>query len=158
MPTDSILLVESNHRDEMVVLHMLRKSSFQGKVTVAHDGDEALEYLFGLSSLRRDRRSRYPQLIILELELAGKVDGIVVLRRVHADPRTCRIPVVIFTASQNHEYLVKSYGLGCCAFVRKPEDTDELAEAARSIALFWQGNEVPPAADGGQPAEAAEMS
>jgi len=158
MPTDSILLVESNHRDEVVVLHLLRKNNFQGKVTVARSGEEALEYLFGQRSMQRDRATRHPQLIVLELELDKKVDGIEVLRRIHADPRTCHIPVVIFTASQNQEHLVKSYGLGCSAFVRKPQDTGELIEAARNIVLFWQENEVPPSRDGGQPAGTAEMS
>jgi two-component system response regulator len=136
MPIESILLVESNHRDEMIVLRILRENNFHGKVTVVRDGEEALDYLFGLPSLKRDKNTRYPQLMVLALELDKKVDGIEVLRRIHADPHTCRIPVVILTASQNQEHLVKCYGLGCSALVHKPQDTGELIEAARNIILL----------------------
>ena len=143
MLTQSILVIESDKENEAVILHMLRKSDFQGVVTVARDGPQALDYLFGLGSPLRAKKGAYPQLIVLELSL-GKMDGIEVLRRIRSDPRTSRIPVVIFTTSEDQEDLIKSYGLGCSAFLRKPADLDIRIETARRLALFWQENETPP--------------
>ncbi|MGD0093353.1 MAG: response regulator [Planctomycetota bacterium] len=143
MLTQSVLLIENNKENEAVIIHTLRRSKFEGVVTVARDGPQALDYLFGLGSPLRANKAAFPQLIILELEL-GKMGGLEVLRRIRDNPRTSRIPVVIFSTSEDQESLIKSYGLGCNAYVRKEADLDIPIETARRLALFWQKNETPP--------------
>jgi CheY-like chemotaxis protein len=66
-----------------------------------------------------------------------KIDGLEVLRRIRADDRTKLVPVVVLTASKQDEDLLRSYSLGANAYVRKPVDFAEFAEAAKTLGLFW---------------------
>ena len=46
MSTKIILLVEDNPDDELLTLRALKKTGVKNEVVVAHDGVEALDYLF----------------------------------------------------------------------------------------------------------------
>jgi two-component system response regulator len=82
--------------------------------------------------------------VLLDLKLP-KVDGLEVLRRIRADDRTKMLPVVVLTASREEEDVVRSYALGANAYVRKPVEFADFAEAARALGFFWLLlNETPP--------------
>lgn len=125
-----ILLVEDNPKDEALTLRAFRKNNIGNEVVVAHDGVEALEYLLG------DETKPMPQLVLLDLKLP-KVDGLQVLRQIRANERTRRLPVVIFTSSNEEEDLIKSYDLGANSYVRKPVDFEHFLESTRQLGLYW---------------------
>jgi two-component system response regulator len=66
-----------------------------------------------------------------------KIDGLEVLRRIRADQRTKLLPVVVLTASKEDEDVLRSFSLGANAYVRKPGEFAEFAEAAKTLGLFW---------------------
>jgi two-component system, response regulator len=66
-----------------------------------------------------------------------KVGGLEVLRRIRADERTRVLPVVVLTSSREDEDVIRSYDLGANAFVRKPVDFNQFADAAKALGLFW---------------------
>ncbi len=82
-----ILLVEDNPDDELLTLRALKKNRILNEVLVAHDGVEALEYLFGTGPHAGRDLSVQPQIILLDLNLP-RVDGMEVLRRIREDERT----------------------------------------------------------------------
>lgn len=139
-----ILLVEDNPDDEALTLRALKKNNILNDVVVAHDGVEALDYLFGTGPHDgRDPRI-LPQVMLLDLKLP-KVDGLEVLRRVRADERTRLLPVVVLTSSKEEQDLLHSYSLGANSYVRKPVDFNQFSEAVRQLGLYWLVlNEVPP--------------
>jgi two-component system response regulator len=140
-----ILLVEDNPDDEALTLRALRKNNIRNEVVVAHDGAEALDYLLGTGSRAGRDARELPQVVLLDLKLP-KVDGLEVLRRLRADPRTRLLPVVILTSSKEDRDLVNGYSLGANSYVRKPVDFAEFTEAVRQLGLYWLIlNEPPPA-------------
>jgi CheY-like chemotaxis protein len=84
-----------------------------------------------------------PAVILLDLKLP-KLGGLDVLRRVRADERTRRIPVVVLTSSNEEKDILSSYGLGANSFVRKPVDFAQFMEAAQQLGLYWLVTNEPP--------------
>lgn len=144
MDSKTILLVEDNPDDEALTLRALQKNNIKNEVVVAHDGAEALEYLFGTGKYAGRDTNLTPQVVLLDLKLP-KVEGLEVLRRVRADQRTKLLPVVILTSSNEEQDRIDGYGLGANSYVRKPVDFSQFLEAARQLGLYWLIlNETPP--------------
>lgn len=140
MTTKPILLVEDNPDDELLTLRALKKNHIHNEVVVAHDGPEALEYLLGSAN----DQPIIPAMILLDLKLP-KIDGIEVLRRLRASPRTRLTPVVILTSSREEPDLIAGYELGANSYIRKPVDFEQFSEAVRHLGLYWLVlNEPPP--------------
>jgi two-component system, response regulator len=139
-----ILLVEDNPDDEALTLRALKKNNIKNEVVVAHDGAEALDYLFGTGKHAGRNMDVLPQVVLLDLKLP-KVEGLEVLRRVRADKRTKLLPVVILTSSNEEQDRIDGYGLGANSYVRKPVDFSQFLDAARQLGLYWLIlNEPPP--------------
>jgi two-component system, response regulator len=131
-----ILLVEDNSDDEELTLRALKKNKIHNEVMVARDGVEALDYLFGTGVHAGRDLALMPQLILLDLKLP-KIDGLQVLQRLRADPRTRLLPVVILTSSKEQQDLIEGYSLGANSYVRKPVDFTQFIEAVRQLGLYW---------------------
>lgn len=131
-----VLLVEDNRDDEELTRLAFESSQVLHRMVVVRDGAEALEFLFRTGPHAGRDAAVEPQVILLDLKLP-KVSGLEVLRRLRADARTALIPVVVLTSSKEEEDLVRSYQLGANAYVRKPVDFAEFAEAARQLGIFW---------------------
>jgi len=145
-----ILLVEDNPDDEALTLRALKRHNISNPVVLAHDGVEALDYLFGTGAHAGRDPSELPQVMLLDLKLP-RLDGLEVLRRVRADARTRLLPVVILTSSKEESDVVRGYDLGANSYVRKPVDFNEFLESVRQLGLYWLIlNEAPPRV-GGRP-------
>jgi two-component system, response regulator len=141
-----ILLVEDNHYDELLALRAFKRANLLNPVVVARDGEEALDFLFARGA--HTAREALPALTLLDLNLP-KVTGFEVLRRIRADERTRRLPVVVLTSSDEDKDKLDSYDLGANAYVRKPVEFDRFIEAAKTLGLFWlMLNEPPPDVSG----------
>ncbi|MFH0888511.1 MAG: response regulator [Planctomycetota bacterium] len=136
MEKNVILLVEDNPDDEMLTLRALKKNNIMNSVVVAHDGAEALDYLFGSGQFAGRDTSSTPQVTLLDLKLP-KIDGIEVLKRIRADERTKLMPVVILTSSKEDRDLIRGYESGANSYIRKPVDFDQFIEAVRQLGLYW---------------------
>lgn len=139
-----ILLVEDNESDELLTVRALERAKVANEIAVVRDGEEALAYLFGTGAYAGRDVSQLPTVTLLDLNLP-KIGGLDVLRRLRADERTRHLPVVVLTSSGEERDVVQSYQLGANAYVRKPVDFNEFAQATKALGLFWLlVNEPPP--------------
>jgi two-component system response regulator len=144
MPEGVILLVEDNPDDEALTMRALRKNNIRNQVVVAHDGVEALDYVFGTGAFAGRDPADLPAVVLLDLKLP-RIDGLEVLRNLRADARTQLLPVVILTSSKEDQDLIDGYREGANSYVRKPVDFDRFMEAVRQLGLYWLLlNEPPP--------------
>jgi two-component system response regulator len=145
MPQPNVLLVEDNPNDEELTCDALSRNGLLNTVTVARDGAEALDYLFGRGAYVGRDVSDLPVVVLLDLNLP-KLSGMDVLRAIRADPRTRLLPVVILTSSGEDVDLVDGYENGANSYVVKPVGYTDFIAAVQSLGLFWMlTNHKPPA-------------
>jgi two-component system response regulator len=134
-PVD-ILLVEDNPQDLELALRALRKVNLANRIQVMRDGSEALDFIFaeGLHASRSITSN--PKVIVMDLKMP-KVDGLEVLRRIKADPRTRVIPVVVLTSSREQRDVSECYRLGANSYLVKPVDFEHFVAAVQQIGLYW---------------------
>jgi CheY-like chemotaxis protein len=131
-----ILLVEDNPRDAEMTLRALRKRNLANAVHWVKDGAEALDFMFREGAYADRARNHAPKIVLLDIKMP-KADGIEVLRRLKADERTRRVPVVIMTSSQEERDVLESYRLGVNSYIVKPVQFDAFFETVANIGLYW---------------------
>lgn len=131
-----ILLVEDNRNDEELTLRALQKSNITNRVVVAHDGVEALDWMFRRGIYANRPETEVAQLVLLDLKLP-KIDGLEVLRELRANAATKLTPIVILTSSVEEQDLVRGYDLGANSYIRKPVDFNQFVEAVRQLGMYW---------------------
>lgn len=136
-----ILLVEDNPGDVRLTREALREAKVHNEISVAEDGEAAVEALH--------RRGRYqdaprPDLILLDLNLPKK-DGREVLAEIKQDPELRRIPVVVLTTSRGQRDILETYDLHANCYITKPVDLNKFIEVVKSVEHFWLSIvELPP--------------
>jgi CheY-like chemotaxis protein len=138
-----ILLVEDDPRDVELTLAALDEHNLANSVSVVHDGEEALEYLYCRGKFKA-RENGPPVVVLLDLKMP-KVSGLEVLKIIKADEHLKSIPVVVLTSSREEPDLIESYQHGVNAYVVKPVDFAEFIKAVKRLGIFWAAiNEPPP--------------
>jgi two-component system response regulator len=137
MANKTILLVDDNKNDVFLAQRALKKSNLNNNVVVASNGEEALDYLYCRGKYAdRDQNCDVPLVTLLDLKMP-KMDGLETLKQIRDNPKTKNLPVVMLTSSEEDTDIIRSYNLGCNAYVRKPVDFDQFAEAIKQMGFFW---------------------
>jgi two-component system, response regulator len=132
MNNNPILLVDDNPDDVTFTLRAFKQNNIRNQIVVATDGEQALQILLPEDAAKQLQ----PALVLLDVKLP-KVDGLEVLRRIRADPRTQSLPVVVLTTSSEETDIVASYRLGANSFVRKPVVFSDFLNAASMLGVYW---------------------
>ena len=128
-----ILLVEDDPSDAELTLRSLGRIA--NPIRNLEDGEEALELLFSSGRYAGQAAPR-PRAVFLDIKLP-RLDGLEVLRRLKADPRTRPIPVIMLTSSREESDLVHSYDLGANSYIVKPVDFDKFSASVAQLGLYW---------------------
>jgi len=131
-----ILLVEDNPDDLEMTLRALRRAKLANHIAVARDGVEALDFIFGQGAYAGRPVDQAPRFILLDLKLP-RLDGLEVLRRVKADPRSALIPVVVLTSSKEQPDIRECYRLGVNSYIVKPVDFEKFVGCVVEMGMYW---------------------
>lgn len=138
-----ILLVEDSLEDAGLTIQALREGQVECRVSLVRDGEEAMDFLLQKGVYARTPR---PDLILLDLQLPKK-DGREVLAEVRADEQLQGVPVVVLTASQVHEEILKSENLEVDSYMVKPVDLKQFITVVRKLRRFWLDEVILPPLD-----------
>lgn len=126
-----ILLAEDNPGDVRLIEKALEDWQVPVHLTVADDGERALEILRGEGA-----RRGLPDLVILDLNLP-KLDGREVLTEIKTDPALQHLPVIVLTSSTSPADILASYRLHANCFLTKPANFSKLETLLKGIEHFW---------------------
>ncbi|MFQ5918246.1 MAG: response regulator transcription factor [Candidatus Binatia bacterium] len=116
----TIMVVDDEPEIVKVVRLMLEQKGFN--VRCAYSGHQVFA----------DLEEQKPDLIILDV-MMPEMDGLEVLRRLKGAPETSSIPVVMLTALDQHEDIVRGYETGADFYIPKPFTKDQLLDGINSI-------------------------
>lgn len=133
---DTILLVEDNPRDVLLIQRAFRKANVAIPLQVVEDGEVAIRYLSGEEPYTDRDRYPLPVLILLDLKLPRK-SGAEVLAWLRQQPALKRLPVVVLTSSKEYADINHIYDLGGNAYMVKPVAFDNLVEIVKALNLHW---------------------
>ena len=132
-----ILLVEDNPDDAELAIRHLKKNNMANNLIHVHDGEEALEFIFSTGRYAgMHEEPQRPKVVLLDIQMP-KVNGIEVLGKIKADPRTRSIPVVMLTSSKVDPDIEKCYALGANSYLVKPVNFEGFAEAIKNLGFYW---------------------
>ncbi|OGS69587.1 MAG: two-component system response regulator [Flavobacteria bacterium RIFCSPLOWO2_12_FULL_35_11] len=138
-----ILLIEDNMNDAELTIRALKKNNLANKLVHLKDGAEAIDFIFAEGNYSGRKVENVPKVILLDLKMP-KVNGIEVLKKIKADERTKKIPVVILTSSKEDPDIQECYRLGVNSYVVKPVRFEQFVKSVSELGLYWMILNQPP--------------
>lgn len=138
--TAQILLVEDNLGDVILAQKAMSKLNVPYKLTVAKDGEEALNIMY--LNLNQEQ-SMSPDIVLLDLNLPRK-SGLEVLEEIKQHPHLKQIPVLIFSSSRAGRDVIGCYSLHANSYLCKPQNFEEYAQIIEVLESFWLKNAILP--------------
>jgi len=137
----TILVAEDDDGHAELIRMNLARAGLRNDIVRLRDGQEALDYLFpreGAAGIQPG--SSY--LLLLDLSMP-KVPGGVVLERIKASPALRRMPVVVFTTTDDPAEIRRCHELGCNSYIAKPVEYDRFVETITNLGVFLMVAETP---------------
>ena len=128
-----ILVVDDNEGDILLTKEALEEARIVNRISVAHDGVEALSFLKKEPPFMREDS---PDLILLDINLP-RMDGTELLSIIKRDPDLRRIPVIMLTTSSSERDILTSYDNHANCYITKPVDLERFMDVVRTIEDFW---------------------
>jgi CheY-like chemotaxis protein len=135
----SILLIEDDEVDIMIIRRALKELKINHEVVYCGNGEEALKYLQGCINAP-------PFLILLDLNMP-KMNGFEFLRVAKSEECLKRIPIIVLTTSKSRENISECFALGATGYIVKPVSYEKFVEALRTLEDYWNLSRMPAGAE-----------
>ena len=136
----TIVMIEDDDGHARLIEKNIRRAGLTNEIVHLRDGTSAVEFLFGVSAAAPPLH--LPFLILLDLNLPD-MSGADLLKRVKADERFRRTPVIVLTTTDDKAEIERCYDLGCNVYITKPLIYQNFAEAIRQLGLFLSVIQIP---------------
>lgn len=136
-----IVMIEDDEGHAKLIERNIRRAGVNNEIAAFTNGTEALRYLLGPDGSGEASAKRH-LLVLLDLNLPDMA-GVDILAKVKSNPHIKRSPVVVLTTTDDDREIQRCYDLGCNAYITKPVNYENFANAIRQIGLFFSVMQVP---------------
>ncbi|RYD58143.1 MAG: response regulator [Sphingobacteriales bacterium] len=137
-----ILIAEDDADDRFLLQAAFEENGFTDKLYFVENGVEVVEYLQTINAEKSE--NKFPRFILLDLNMPKK-DGREVLRELKQHPDFKKIPVVIFSTTNNEQEMRRCYELGANSYITKPNSFESLLKTVAALRSYWMHTSSIPA-------------
>ena len=132
----SILVADDDAQDAMLVRLAMQRACLGLRMETVRDGEEAIDYLMGRAPYQDRHTYPFPSLMLLDLKMP-RLNGFDVLEFVRGQPGLRRLPVVIFSSSDDPGDIRRAYDSGANSYLCKPHSNGDLSALLKSLEDYW---------------------
>lgn len=136
----SILLVEDDEIDRMVVKRAFAKNNITNPLLIARDGEEAYEHLKGING--NAKYENMPKIMLLDINMP-RMNGLELLSAIRDDEELKTISVFMLTTSKDDHDRLAAYKKNVAGYIIKPVSFDKLVEAIGVLNSYWNLSVLP---------------
>ena len=130
----SILIAEDDADDRYLLEAAFKENGFNDTLYFVENGIKALEFLEGLQE--KDSGKDWPSLILLDLNMPKK-DGREVLKEIKQSTIFKKIPVIVFSTTNNEMEMRRCYEMGANSYITKPSSFEGLIKTVAALRTYW---------------------
>jgi two-component system response regulator len=129
-----ILIAEDDADDRFLLQAAFEENGFKDKLYFVENGVELVEYLYKLT--QDGNTGKLPRFILLDLNMPKK-DGREVLKEIKQNSVLKKIPVIIFSTTNNEQEMRRCYELGANSYITKPNSFENLIKTVAALRSYW---------------------
>ncbi len=128
-----ILIAEDDTDDRFLLRSAFKENGYNDTLHFVENGVELLDYL---QSALSNNEVKSPRFILLDLNMPKK-DGREVLKEIKQNPDLRKIPVIIFSTTNNEQEMKRCYELGANSYITKPNSFESLIKTVAALRSYW---------------------
>jgi len=131
----SVLHVEDDSVDSMVVQRAFKKNNIPFTLLHAVDGIEALDMLRGING--KEKLTPTPRYILLDINMP-KMNGLEFLKELRSDKELSVITVVVLTTSNDEQDRAEAYKYHVSGYILKPVNLENYVSTFAALYNYWK--------------------
>ena len=139
----TILYIDDNKYDAVIVARALAREDLAAELFAVHDGCDAADWLTATGAYADREKHPAPDLLVVDLKMPRN-SGFDLMEFVQARRELKKLPIIVYTDSENPADKLKAFQLGANAYVTKDQGTDPLMTYVRAaVTTLSSTNELP---------------
>ena len=126
---DYILYIEDDEIDAIKFAATLKNLNFSEDIVTKENGQEGLDWLF-------ENKNQLPKIIVLDLNMP-KMGGLEFMEAIKADEILKKIPIIVFTTSDEKIDIQRSFQYQVSGYMVKPFDQKAYSDIIILIKEYW---------------------
>jgi len=129
-----ILIAEDDADDRFLLQTAFEENGFRDRLHFVENGVEVFDFLNNI--LKEESAASLPRFILLDLNMPKK-DGREVLKELKQNPILKKIPVIVFSTTNNEHEMRRCYELGANSYITKPNSFESLVKTVAALRTYW---------------------
>ena len=129
-----ILIAEDDTDDRFLLQTAFEENGYVDKLHFVENGVEVMDFLHNITT--SGDATKMPHFILLDLNMPKK-DGREVLKEIKNHAQYKKIPVIIFSTTNNEQEMRRCYELGANSYITKPNSFENLIKTVAVLRNYW---------------------